>query len=312
MIALSLPTGYLAGAYRNDEDRLWLAMYGEPDAGLQRLRDGGVRGVELRDVRSISQPDVVERALARVSESGLVPTAHLWLPEAPSPDVGNDELRSMMRATDQALRRQGVTTARSPCAVHGRAQRAFGTAQQAVDATVRDLAALARACAAGDVALAPSLELCRLKPGGPVGTSFTELCHIVDTAEEANAGEDAVPIGICWDMGHTLSNHHLHRLPLHPPSTFLHRTNHTHIHELGQNGRTHAPLLDETSPIAEMIRRLRDSGYVGTYDLELEPTRWNASASDCRRAVDASVHNVMSILGQEARSARRLRLLRRD
>lgn len=98
-------------------------------------------------------------------------------------------------------------------------------------------------------------------------------------------------------MGHGLSNSQKHGVPHDPPHDFLRRTTHTHIHDLDRHGRTHAPLLGETSPIADMIRRLQDNGYDRTYNLELEPTRWNASASESRWAVDTCVSTLATILG---------------
>lgn len=297
MIGMSLPTGYLAGTYRSDEDRLWLAMYGEASACLQHLLDRGVQRIELRDVRSISQPTVVEGALDRTFQSGLMPTVHLWLPESQEPHPDGDELPTMMQVINGTMRRYGLPIAAAPSAIHGHDRSMFGTVQEAIDATIRDAIALARACAAHGTAFTPSLELCRLKQGGPVGTSFTELCQIMDRVDEATTDDDAIRIGTCWDLGHGLPNSRKHSMPLDPPHDFLRRTTHTHIHDLDRHGRTHAPLLDEASPIADMIRCLRDSGYDRTYNLELEPTRWNASARESRWAVDSSVSTLATILG---------------
>ncbi|MDB5085353.1 MAG: sugar phosphate isomerase/epimerase, partial [Bacilli bacterium] len=90
-------------------------------------------------------------------------------------------------------------------------------------------------------------------------------------------------VGITWDMGHYYSNlvsaGYVPALqdeqldPL-PPLSFLDKTIHTHIHGLGEQG-THCPLTHhESLPLESYVRALKDSGYTGIYNLELQFNRF--------------------------------------
>ncbi len=87
--------------------------------------------------------------------------------------------------------------------------------------------------------------------------------------------------GICWDMGHCYSNHLLDNTlyPVYPHPEFSTATIHTHIHDLGPDGRTHWIFKENRVPIADFIRQLKAVGYKGVYNLELSFDRF-ASEKD--------------------------------
>lgn len=280
-IGLSAPTGLLLDTARTEEDALWLAMYGSGAAFLEEMRSLGVTSVEVRDARSVADPADVGRAIDAVTREGLAVTVHLWLP------THTVDLPATFEIVAAAL--AGTAhDAPVPCAVHGHDRLAFDSPEDAADATISDLRALCEALEGGP--LRPAFELCRVKPGGPIGTSFDELVSIA-------AGVDHALLGFCWDMGHGLDNHLRQRHPLVGRLDFLGRVAHTHIHDLDARGKTHGPLSSHSSEVAQMVKALRGSGYQGVYNLELEPTRWSDAAAACRRFVADSVESLATLLG---------------
>lgn len=91
-------------------------------------------------------------------------------------------------------------------------------------------------------------------------------------------------VGICWDMGHYYSNlmkeYKSETRPTiyyedMPPTEFLEKVFHTHIHGLNELGTTHYPLNDMLSlPLENYVSILKNKGFKGVYNLELSLERW--------------------------------------
>ncbi len=103
-------------------------------------------------------------------------------------------------------------------------------------------------------------------------------------------------IGICWDMGHSYSNVINYNHPLFPPREFLERVIHTHIHDLGPDGRTHWPFKKNIVPLEENIRLLQSYKYTGTYNMELSFNRF-AEETDIKNLVLKSIRNLRKLIG---------------
>jgi sugar phosphate isomerase/epimerase len=280
-IGCSLPTRFVAGEHATHRLELdWVEMYTSADACLDALRDRGVTSIELRDVRAHTEPAHVVRALDALRAASMRISLHLWLP------LDIRELLPLVAEIDRALPADGGAV---PCVVHAHRVDEGTARRDAIESTIRVLGELCAHLRTTASSLAPALELCRHKSGGPVGTTFGELLEMGDRVAEPN-------LRLCWDVGHGLSNHVTHRHELMPRGDFLASVGHTHIHDLGPGGRTHGPLSDSEGPIADQVRTLAGSGYRGIYDLELEPSRWGVRPREARDAVERSVGVLRAML----------------
>jgi len=101
------------------------------------------------------------------------------------------------------------------------------------------------------------------------GTSFYEIEQMWKEIERSN-------VGICWDMGHCYANYLIDKsiYPLFPNDKFTKQVTHTHIHDLGPDGRTHWIFKENIVPLADNIRQLKNMGYSGVYNLELSFDRF--------------------------------------
>ena len=106
------------------------------------------------------------------------------------------------------------------------------------------------------------------------GTSFFEIEQMWKDINRNN-------VGICWDMGHCFANYLIDNsiYPLFPHNKFTKAVTHTHIHDLGPDGRTHWIFKENKVPLAENVSRLIEAGYSGIYNLELSFDRF-ASEKD--------------------------------
>jgi sugar phosphate isomerase/epimerase len=84
-------------------------------------------------------------------------------------------------------------------------------------------------------------------------------------------------LGTCWDMGHSYANYLKNSYEEMPDPFFLEKAIHTHIHDLSDDtGATHWPLIFGNTPVEKYIKKLRESGYQGTYNLELSTERFSS------------------------------------
>lgn len=279
MLALSLPSSYLSGSTDLDTAFVWHSMLGPPERALPDLAELGVKAIEISDVRGQTEAAVVSRALLTVTDAGLLPHAHLYLPrgfdQARPPEPLIEAVRGLARARNARQRL-------AACAVHGHHR----DSPEATAATVRDLRAVdawlrehgARA----------ALEVCRFRPQGPIGGTYAEVLGLARTAGDG--------IGLTWDVGHTTWNHQQGFDVAWPEACFLERVRHVHVHAVGDTGRTHFPLCRGRVPLEEFVERLRRVGYDGLWDLELYPLRWSSSPADGRRALEASISRLAEAL----------------
>jgi sugar phosphate isomerase/epimerase len=81
---------------------------------------------------------------------------------------------------------------------------------------------------------------------------------------------DSPRIGICWDGGHDWENRGIEEgWDADPPSEFLKRVVHVHLHDAGEDGSLHHPLIAERVPWRGQLRALARAGYTGAVTLEV-------------------------------------------
>jgi sugar phosphate isomerase/epimerase len=114
-----------------------------------------------------------------------------------------------------------------------------------------------------------ALENQRSKKTNDPGKSFIEIEEMWKDINKTN-------VGICWDMGHCFANYLIDNsiYPLFPHKKFTKAAIHTHIHDLGPDGRTHWIFKENRVPLADNVSQLKDAGYSGIYNLELSFDRF--------------------------------------
>jgi len=90
-----------------------------------------------------------------------------------------------------------------------------------------------------------------------IGDRYEELLEVAVQSD----------IAACWDFGHAYWNAHRYRWPIQPPQRLLDRIGHVHCHDV--NVGDHEPLIYDTVPWRNFIKRLIDNGYDDRIILEV-------------------------------------------
>ena len=282
-IGITLPLDYLIDNATCPSDLLWTKMFPSASTCLAFLGDHGVRSVEINKLTNSTDPELIRQAIDVVIGAGHQVTLHGWLPM----DANLGEIPVLFEAAEKALAAHRITES-IPVAVHGHHVREPLNQEQATAKTVVDLTHLVEAHAERRSLFVPALEVCRDKPGGPVGVTYSELLAIASQIP-------SIPLSFCWDMGHSQINYIKQDHPPFPEPEFVKRTIHTHIHDLNPDGVTHGPLLRTDGYIKDCLTILREGGYQGIYNLELYPLRWPKSL-DHKTGLAASLNNLRTMI----------------
>ncbi len=284
-IGLSLPINYVTGKLACELSTSWARAYESVDECLKVFTGLGVTSVEISKISRKTPPSQLRHAVKVVGDMGLGITIHGWLPDMGSQTdvpLGIQELeKALIEYEPKSL---------IPFTVHSHSyNHCMGaTESEVTEQTIRDLNSLSEALAPKSV-LAVALELCRHKERRSIGVTFEGVLSMV---EQISPGD----IGICWDMGHSQANYLERRDVRLPSEEFLKQVVHTHIHDVGSNGRTHWPVLTEQGYIRDCIDILKSSGYSGAYNLELSLLRWESSPKECRSHIEASINSMARML----------------
>lgn len=278
-IGFSLPATYLAGVPENKEDDLWHQIYGPAKNALAHLKAMGVTSIEPNKMNSGTKPECLLEAVKVVTDQGLQLTIHGWLAEKPRlPDA----IKAVGLAL-QASQSEGV-----PLVFHG-----YNVGEcpreKVLEQTTSQLIRYSGLIKEYGLPFIPVLEICRVTELGPVGTTYEEILHLV-----AQITSD--DIGICWDLGHTHANYNIEKDLPYPTDDFISKVAHTHVHAVGASGRTHFPIDLQNGYIATGLKKLRQAGYSGVYNLELYPVRWNLPIAECRTLLDVSISNLVALM----------------
>ncbi len=278
-VGLSLRLPYVAGSEGGFRDIL-----GDPVPLLAELKAAGLAPIEIQGLPPTLQSDILVGALERVYEAGLGITFHSQLPAW---ELGQPlpKFHEPSPAVVAALQRFGTII---PAVVH-----AYTSREQDWDLLVKRSIEAIRAMATfyktHDVPLRVALEINRFKGAVTPDVRYEGILEMADSFEEDE-------LGLCWDMGHTQSSIMQRQLPIVPPQDFVNQVIHTHMHDIGENGRTHFPLVSACDHLKNGIQRLTASGYSGVYNLELYPDRWGMeNNADIKAAIFASIERLINL-----------------
>jgi len=260
---------------------------GEPMAFLGELRRSGVRSVELQSVAPGLSDAVVLAAMQRIYVVGMRFSCHGSLaggPKKESKAASSAFAVPPLPEVHTFLKALGA----SPVMVVHPYDFPEASYDELVTATVNGLEALIEHFKRHLLPFRIALEINRHRGDNVPGVSYDGLLEIGShfSAEE---------LGFCWDMGHTQASVLLKKLPETPPSEFVKRVIHTHVHEVSPEGTTHQPLRAPASYLEQCIGCLEAIGYTGVYNLELYPDRWKPEVN-VKEAILLSVERLGTIL----------------
>ncbi|NOZ63311.1 MAG: sugar phosphate isomerase/epimerase [Calditrichaeota bacterium] len=124
-----------------------------------------------------------------------------------------------------------------------------------------------------------------------------ERLHVGDTYEEILTilGEvNSNNLGICWDFGHACAMEELGQERPAPPTEFLQRVIHCHVHDCKQQ-ITHLPPGTGRVPWKDYLQLLFDNGFRGTYNMEVVPYKLKDPA-DFLPSIEESAALLKSII----------------
>lgn len=279
-IGFSLPIQYLLGTDNGGSNSGYSDWLGEPDAFLGELKQHGVNTIEIQGVAPPSFDGSLLTAMRRIACAGMGFTFHSHLPTASG--QASRLCRSPLRSPDTIAFLKKLN-ARTIMVVH--AFQTAGVKQKVlVKSSVQGLRALVESIRRDSLPIRVAVEINRYHGTDGPGVTYDGLIEI---GKHFNNDE----VGFCWDMGHTQSSVLQGKLPSEPPSEFLSRVIHVHVHDLSPDGDTHWPLTANCPHLKAGIRRLNISGYTGIYNLELYPGRWG----EAERAKDATLRSVLRL-----------------
>lgn len=243
MIGVSLSLPLLSGNPACEAEKELLDEVGSTEALLRCLKEHGCGSVELRSIVPDTEAELAGQCIRAVSDAGLSRTIHGQLSDLDAETF----FRPMLPAfSDEPL----VIT------VHSLVTR---------EETIAKLIEYHEYAEKHGLSCRFALENNRIKKGG---SSVNTAEGVAETVAELDF------MGTCFDFGHRYSD--LMNFPeqtvLLPCEAFLKRAIHTHIH--GYGTRTHFPLNIGKLPLHDYVSALKNAGYTGRYNLELEPNRY--------------------------------------
>ena len=285
-IGLSLQPSYVLNRDGDATQPNFLQWAGEPLAFLLELRQHGVYSVELQGVGPGLSDATELAAMRRITTAGLRLTCHSHLPDRDGDKTTPAEFAAPpplpdMRAFLNALDMSPVMVVH-PCATAG------ASYEELVGATVKGLQALIKNLKHHALPVRVALEINRYRGASMPGVTYNGLLEI---GKHFSIDD----LGFCWDMGHTQSSFMKQTLPAMPPSEFVSRVIHTHIHDISSEGDTHRALRESCPYLETSIRCLETFGYTGVYNFELYPNRWEPELN-VKDTIFRSIERLQAIL----------------
>ncbi|MBI9101065.1 MAG: sugar phosphate isomerase/epimerase [Spirochaetales bacterium] len=262
-IGISIPWDYLSGKNRTSDAESLKEIFPDPIAFIDQLKENGVSSIELRH-RDISMPvsdmKTVFRLLKKMKIGFSIHSDNLTEHSDWNFNTIFPWVKSL--STVYSVFPELMVTLHPFCAL--------GSSNEILSRRTADLLIrLQKKIDKYEFPITLALENQRSKGMTDPGTIFTGVLDIVN---ETGISE----LGTCWDMGHSTANNNINAndFPLYPESDFVFRTVHTHIHDLGPNGKTHWPIKENKVPFRDYISRLQTAEYNGIYNLELSFSRF--------------------------------------
>ena len=281
-IGVSLPWDYISGNLLTSEASVLAELLGPAANGLAFFADHGVSSIELRHRHPKSTTGDMRAAFLQLLDRAFTVTIHGEEP----PQAEGDGVSGMcpwmqtLNEIDAGGDREIMITQHPFTGI--------GEERDLRAKTVGFLPQLLTERLGADSGYRLALENQRLKEIVDPGTSFHGIYGMWE--EMANPR-----IGICWDMGHSFANTVKDKgYPVDPPAEFLDQVVHTHIHDLGPDGRTHWPFRENRVPVERFMGLLKEHGYTGIYNLELSFDRF-AQVDDTTVLLSKSIEMLKSL-----------------
>jgi len=262
-IGVSIPWDYLSGYIVTKEAEILKNIYGKSEIFLKFLKNLEVTHIELRHRKNdMSQIDM-ESVFQLLSDFSFHITIH-----GDNPLQGNKwTLDDVFPWIDSFKKIQSNTDDPIMITLHpitGPESESEYRVQ-----TISFINRLDDMILNNNLPIKLALENQRSKKVNDPGKSFVEIEGMWREIDRSN-------VGICWDMGHCFANHLLNNslYPIYPHFEFSAGTIHTHIHDLGPDGRTHWIFKENKVPLADFVNQLKAVGYKGIYNLELSFNRF--------------------------------------
>ena len=276
-IGVSIPWDYLSDKIIIKESKVLKDTYGKADSFLKFLKDLNITHIELRHRKAEMSEDDMEIVFKilydfkfKISIHGdTPPQGNIWTVKKVFPWL--DSYNKIFSHSDDFViitlhpftGSESISTYR--------------------EQTINFIKRLDNFITEDNLPIKLALENQRSKKINDPGKSFLEIEGIWQEIDRNN-------VGICWDMGHCYAKETIGDVanylidnsiyPLFPHNKFTDAVIHTHIHDLGPDGRTHWIFKENRVPLAKNISQLKDAGYSGIYNLELSFDRF---ASECNQ-----------------------------
>lgn len=283
-IGFSLATAYLMGKTDQPFERL----FGPLDGMLSQLRERGVTSVEMRAVAPSTNPQAILTAANRVFDAGLDLTLHGILPDETMGLEWAAYYPAIMPLLE-VMRQRGQTLMIPLHAYQARE----GVAAELAERSVQSIRAMAEQADREGWPIQLAVEINRTVRTVDPAVNYEGVLAIVSQVDHPR-------VGICWDWGHSYANHRNGLIDSLPPTAFLERVSHTHIHGMKNNNPecTHFPLTEDDLPYQSYVQHLVAVGYAGVWNLEISPSRFEnepAAAERILRSIDLLRDAVMAI-----------------
>jgi len=279
MIGVSLPLGILKNEPQTEAQALLLEQYGGRDNLLKEFKKLKVDSIELRSIKAGFSAQEVQICTQAVFENGLTCTIHGKLEEVGS-EVFFENLIGVIRQFPCGIDELILTVHSPKDSKDDEVNRAN---------SVKLLTRFAKFALQNQMPVQFALENNRIHSNVPSIVTCEGVLSIVNEVNLPN-------VGICWDFGHIYSNHvnFPEVAELVSPEHFIKKVIHTHIH--AYEGRTHFPFMgNATLPLEQYCALLRQGGYKGIYNLELDIERFYKLYSP-RQAFELSISTLKQCL----------------
>jgi len=262
-IGVSIPWDYLSGNIVTKESEILFNNYGNPQLFLRFLKDLRVTHIELRHRKKDITPMDMENVFQLLSDFNFKISIHGDNP-LPGKSWTINEVFPWLDLFKKVFPNHEDHTMITLHPVTG-SESEIKYREQTIDFIRR----LDEFIIKDNLNIKLALENQRRKKICDPGKSFLEIEGMWKEINRSN-------VGICWDMGHCVANYLMEKntYPLYPDDNFAAATIHTHIHDIGPNGRTHWIFKENKVPVAGFTEQLKATGYDGVYNLELSFNRF--------------------------------------
>jgi len=279
-IGLSLPFTYLSNNYI-DSDKVLTSSLGLMDELLSDMSNL-IDYIEIGNFSTLSPIDQIVTAVRNVWRNNLKISLH---PSLPFSVVGKSlvKIYPWLKYLLPEIEKHQTDLMLN---IHALAAPEGDEAQLSRD-TIINLKWLTKIIERENKPLHIAVELNRSKGEVDPCTTYE---GVIEICEKVNSPL----LGIGWDIGHTYANYQNNLISRIPPNNFLNLITHTHIHDIGPDGKTHWPLTTGTVPLKEYLGLLNKQNYSGLYIIELQPQRF-FEYGNVKDMILSSIHRLKSI-----------------